>query len=70
MGYFHRPSFDTVKTVTKVAKADEVEAGRVLYEQCWLGGSEQLGQDAVLFMAVQQQLGRLMNGCMGSIKNL
>lgn len=70
VGYFHRPSFETVKTVTKVAKVDEVEAGRVLYDECWLGGSDELRRDAVLFMAVQQQLGKLMSGCMGSIKNL
>ena len=70
VGYFHRPSFETVKTVTKVAKVDEVEAGRVMCDQCWLGGSDSLRQDAVLFMAVQVQLSKVLNGCLGSIKNL
>lgn len=56
--------------MTKLAKTDEVEAGKVMFDNCWLGGSEELRKDAVLFMAVQSQLGGLLNGCMGSLKNL
>lgn len=70
IGYFKRPDFATIKAVTKLAKSDEVEAGKVMFNNCWLGGSEELGTDAVLFMAVQAQLGGLLNGCMGSLKNL
>lgn len=70
VGYFKRPDFATIKAVTKLAKSDEVEAGKVMFDNCWLGGSKELRQDAVLFMAVQAQLGGLLNGCMGSLKNL
>ncbi|MCM1224158.1 MAG: hypothetical protein NC548_57870 [Lachnospiraceae bacterium] len=70
IGYFKRPDFATVKAITKLAKTDEVEAGKVLFDNCWLGGSAELRTDAVLFMAVQAQLGGLINGCMGSLKNL
>ncbi|MDE6346817.1 MAG: hypothetical protein K2L55_09120 [Muribaculaceae bacterium] len=70
IGYFRRPDFQTIKAVTKLSKTDEVEAGKVLLNNCWLGGSEALRTDAILFMAVQVQLGKLVNGCMGSIKNL
>lgn len=70
VGYFKRPDFDTIKTVTKMAKVDEVEAGKVMFDKCWLGGSEELRSDAVLFMAVQIQLAKVLNGCMGSLKNL
>ena len=70
MGYFRRPDFQTVKAITKISKTDEVEAGKVMFDNCWLGGSEQLRKDAVLFMAVQAQLGKMLNGCMGSLKNL
>ena len=31
---------------------------------------DEMAETTERFMAVQQQLGRLMNGCMGSIKNL
>jgi hypothetical protein len=70
IGYFKRPDFATIKAITKVAKTDEVEAGKVMFDNCWLGGSEDLRKDAVLFMATQKQLGDMLNGCMGSIKNL
>ena len=70
VGYFKRPDFATIKAVTKLSKTDEVEAGRVLFKNCWLGGSQWLEQDAVLFMKVQEQLGKMLNGCMGSLKNL
>lgn len=70
VGYFKRPDFATIKAVTKLSKTDEVEAGRVMFKNCWLGGSEYLEQDAVLFMKVQEQLGKMLNSCMGSLKNL
>lgn len=70
IGYFKRPDFATIKAITKVAKTDEVEAGKIMFNNCCLGGSEELKDDAVLFMAVQVQLGKLVNGCMGSLKNL
>lgn len=70
IGYFHRPSFETIKAVTKVAKSDEVEAGKIMFDNCWLGGSDQLRKDPVLFMAVQQRLAEMLNVSMSSIKNL
>ena len=35
-----------------------------------LSGSEELRKDALLFMAVQKQLGAVLNGFSGLIKNL
>ncbi len=70
VGYFKRPGFDTIKAVTKVSKVDEVDAGKIMFDKCWLGGSEELRADAILFMAVQKQLGQMLNSCMGSLKNL
>ncbi len=63
IGYFKRPDFATIKAITRISKTDEVEAGKVLFENCWLGGSPELRQDAVLFMAVQSQLCRVVTGC-------
>lgn len=68
--YFKRPDFSTVKTTTKIAKTDEVESGRVMFEHCFLGGSKYVREDMVLFMAAQVQLNKLLNSCMGSLKNL
>ncbi len=54
IGYFKRPTLETLKAVTKVARTDEVEAGKVMFDNCWLGGSKELRTDALLFMAVQR----------------
>lgn len=70
IGYFKRPTLETLKAVTKVARTDEVEAGKVMFDNCWLGGSEELRTDALLFMAVQKKLGEVLNGFNGIIKNL
>lgn len=70
VGYFKRPTLETLKAVTKVAKSDEVEAGKVMFDNCWLGGSQELCTDALLFMAVQKKLGEVLNGFQGLIKNL
>ena len=53
VGYFKRPTLEPLKSVTKVAKSDEVEAGKVMFDNCWLGCSQELRTDALLFMAVQ-----------------
>ncbi len=70
IGYFKRPTLETLKAITKVAKSDEVEAGKVMFDNCWLGGSQELRTDALLFMAVQKKLGEVLNGFQGLIKNL
>ena len=70
IGYFKRPTLETIKAVTKVAKTDEVKAGEIMFDNCWLGGSEELRMDALLFMAVQKQLGTVLNGFQSLIKNL
>lgn len=70
VGYFKRPTLETLKAVTKMARTDEVEAGKVMMNNCWLGGSEELRTDALLFMAAQKKLGEVLNGFKGRIKNL
>lgn len=70
IGYFKRPDFPTIKAMTAVSKTDEIKAAEVVFDNCWLGGSEWLRKDATLFLAAQQQIGALISGCMSSIKNL
>lgn len=70
VGYFHRPSLQTMKAATKVGKEDEVKSAEVLYDNCWLGGSAEMRQDALLFMSATEQLGKLFKQCLGSLKNL
>ena len=42
----------------------------MMFDNCWLGGSQELRTDALLFMAVQKKLGEVLNGFQGLIKNL
>ena len=70
VGYFHRPKLETMAAVTKVAKTDEIKSAEVMFDNCWLGGSSQLRQDAILFLEVTKKLGDMFSSCLSSIKNL
>ena len=69
VGYFKRPSMETMAASTKVAKTDEVEAGGILFDGCWLGGSEFMRTDPVLFVPTMAQLNNIMLGASASLKN-
>lgn len=70
VGYFHRPSLQTMKAMGKVAKTDEVQASEVMFDNCFLGGSDEMRKDALLFNAAGQQLAKMFSSCQGSLKNL
>ena len=70
VGYFHRPTMETMKAVSQVGKTDEMKAAEILFDNCWLGGSEQLRTEALLFVEVQKQLGVMLGSCRSSLKNL
>lgn len=70
VGYFHRPSLETMGAVSKVSKTDEVRGAETLFKGCWLGGSEFLLNDSVLFMSCTEQLSKAFASCMASLKNL
>lgn len=69
VGYFKRPSMETMAASTKVAKTDEVKAGGILFDGCWLGGSEFMRTDPVLFVSTMAQLNNIMLGASASLKN-
>lgn len=69
-GYFRRPDMETLSAVSKLGKSDEVKAANALFDNCWLGGSALLREDAVLRMAVIGQLNGLMEVARASLKNL
>ena len=70
IGYFKRPSMETIAAMSKVSKTDETRSAQILFDGYWLGGSEYLRQDAVLFTAAMTQLDKVFKSCMGSLKNL
>ena len=70
IGYFKRPTMETMSAVAKISKTDEMKSAQVLYDGCWLGGSPAIKTDAVLFTAAMTQLNRAFTSAMSSLKNL
>ena len=70
VGYFKRPNMEVMAASTKVAKTDEVKAGTILFDGCWLGGSEFTRTDPVLFVPTMAQLNTVLTGAAASLKNV
>ena len=70
VGYFKRPSMEVMAASTKVAKTDEAKAGTILFDGCWLGGSEFMRTDPVLFGPTMAQLNTMLMGAAASLKNV
>ena len=70
VGYFTRPDMEAMSAVAKVGKSDEMKAAEVLFNACWLGGSEMIKNDVALKMAVIGQLNLLISSCLVDVKNL
>lgn len=70
VAYFKRPTLEVMSAVSKTNKTDEVKSAAVLYDNCFLGGDPEIRQDAILFMKATEQLGKIFQTCIGSIKNL
>ena len=70
IGYFKRPSLETIKAANAVAQSDEIKSGEIVFDGCWLGGSEHMRKDSMLFMGAVKQLGIMLTGAMSSLKNL
>ena len=70
VGYFKRPSMETMAASTKVAKTDEVRAGSIIFDGCWLGGSEFMRTDPVLFLPTMSELNKIVLAATASLKNV
>lgn len=67
--YFKRPDMATLAAMTKLAKTDDIAAGRVLVENCFLAGADIVKTDPALFVATVGQLGKMVSSVRASIKN-
>jgi hypothetical protein len=70
VGYFRRPDMETLSAVNKLYKTDEVKSANVLFDNCWLGGDEQMKADAIVKMSAIAKLQELTQICVAEIKNL
>ena len=69
VGYFKRPSMEVMAASTKIAKTDEFKSSTTLFDGCWLGGSEFMRNDPVLFMPTMAQLNNMLLEVSASLKN-
>lgn len=70
IGYFRRPSMDTMSAVSAVSRQDELKGAEVMFKNCWLGGSPLVQSDAILKTSALGALGNLFATCHTELKNL
>lgn len=70
IGYFRRPTMETMSAVSRVSKTDEVKGAATLFDNCYLGGDPTMKSDAIVRMAAIKQLGNLFDHVVGSLKNV
>lgn len=70
IGYFHRPSMETMSAVNKLSKTDEVKSTTTMFENCWLGGDPLMKTDTLVRMAAIKQLGVMFDRVVGTLKNV
>lgn len=70
IGYFRRPSMDTMSAVSAVSRQNELEGAEVMFKNCWLGGSPLVQNDAILKTSALGALGELFATCHTELKNL
>ena len=68
--YFRRPDMATLSAMTKMAKTDEIQASKVLLENCFVGGAEEIKTDTTLFLAAVGQLSKIIGSVRATIKNV
>ena len=70
VAYFRRPDMSTLSAMTKMAKTDEIQASKVLLENCFVGGAEEVKTDTALFLAVVGQLSKVVGSVRATLKNV
>lgn len=70
VAYFRRPDMSTLSAMTKMAKTDEIQASKILLENCFVGGADEIKTDTALFMAAVGQLSKIVGSARATIKNV
>lgn len=69
-GWFHRPDMKVMQAFSSMAKSNEVKAAETLFDNCWLGGSQMMKNDAVYKMQGIGELQTIFGKCVSRLKNL
>lgn len=70
VGYFRRPDMDVLAAANRLRKEDQIKAVNVLFENCWLGGSEVMRNDAIVKMGAMARFNTALSVQQAEIKNL
>lgn len=69
-GYFRKPDLKTIGAAARYSETDPVKAGLIVFENCWLGGDEELRNNDECIMSAIQSLSTLFVVRVSTIKNL
>ena len=70
IGYFRRPDMKTMQAVAAMSKTNEMKGAEVMFDNCWLGGSQMMKEDAIIKMQGMSAMGTMFGACTHEIKNL
>lgn len=70
IAYFHRPTMQTMSAVVKLSKTDEIQGSKALFDNCFISGSPDIKEDAILFIECSKQLSTILNALSSTLKNL
>jgi hypothetical protein len=68
--YFKKPDRRVLALAAKFIENDPIKAGDVLFENCWVGGDEQIKDDDEARLACIELIGKLFKKKQASIKKL
>lgn len=70
IGYFRKPNLEIISAAAKVGGGDEIKAGMVLFENCWLDGDIRLQEDDELKVSCLSKLSDLFKIFQADVKKL
>ena len=70
VGYFKKPTLDTIKASSKYIESDPIKAGEVVFNNCWLGGDAEIKDNDEVKMSAMQQVSSLFKVRQATLKKL
>lgn len=70
IGYFKKPTLDTIKVSSKYIESDPIKAGEVVFTNCWLGGDDIIKDNDEAKMSAMQQVSSLFKVRQATLKKL
>jgi hypothetical protein len=69
-GYFRKPNLQAISASAKVMEADPIKSGIIMFDNCWLGGEEKFKNNDEAKMSAIEQLNKLFQIRIATVKNL